>query len=93
MTISADATYTNDLIVAGDGLGKVPGYFTLSGRVAVDIPLRQGLFVHTATLSLNVTNITNKQAASTLSIGAATGTYNVFPVPPRQYFETLRLGF
>ena len=79
------ATYTNDL--------KVPGYFTLSGRLGVDVPLPDGFAVRRATVSLNVTNITNKRAASTLSIGAASGTYNVFPVAPRQWFGTVSLGF
>ena len=72
------ATFTNDL--------SVPGYFTLSGRVAVNIPLGEGMVVRTASLSLNVTNVTNKQAASSLAIGAASGTYNFFPIAPRQYF-------
>ena len=79
------ATYTNDL--------SVPGYFTLSGRIAVDVPLPGGFFARKATVSLNVTNITGKQAASTLSVGAASGTYNFFPVAPRQYFGTISVGF
>ncbi len=74
------ATYTNDLFAVGDGLAKVPGYSTLSGRVAVDLKVPGVSFVRTATLSLNVTNITGRQAASTLSIGAASGTYSFFPV-------------
>ena len=79
------ATYTNDL--------KVDGYFTMSGRVAADVPLSDGFAVRKLTVSLNVTNITNKRAASTLSIGAASGTYNYFPVAPRQYFGTVSVGF
>ena len=79
------ATYTNDLSVAP--------YFTLSGRIAVDVSLPGGLSARKATLSLNVTNITGKQAASTLSVGAASGTYNFFPVAPRQYFGTISVGF
>jgi iron complex outermembrane receptor protein len=79
------ATFTNDL--------SVRGYYTLSGRIAADVPLPSGSFVRKATVSLNVTNITDKQAASTLSIGAASGTYNFFPVAPRQYFGTISLGF
>ena len=79
------ATYTNDL--------SVPGYFTLSGRIAADVPLPGGLFARKATVSLNVTNITGKQAASTLTVGAASGTYNFFPVAPRQFFGTISVGF
>ncbi len=79
------ATYTDDL--------SVPGYFTLSGRIAADVPLPGGLFARKATVSLNVTNITGKQAASTLTVGAASGTYNFFPVAPRQFFGTISVGF
>ena len=79
------ATFTNDL--------PVPSYFTLSGRIAAKIPLGDGMVVKTAEISLNVTNITNKRAASTLSIGAASGTFNEFPLAPRQWFGTLRVGF
>ncbi|HXH15808.1 MAG TPA: TonB-dependent receptor plug domain-containing protein [Sphingomonas sp.] len=79
------ATYTNDL--------SVPSYFTLSGRIAARVPLSEGEIVKTATVSLNLTNITNKRAASTLSIGAASGTFNQFPVAPRQVFGTISVGF
>lgn len=76
------ATYTDDL--------SVPGYFTMSGRIATDVKL-PGLD-RKATISLNVTNITGKHAASTLTVGAASGTYNFFPVAPRQYFGTISFG-
>jgi len=79
------ATYTNDL--------SVPSYFTLAGRIGATIPFADGAFVRTATVSLNVTNITNKRAASTLSIGAASGTFNQFPLAPRQVFGTVSLNF
>ncbi len=79
------ATYTNDL--------SVPGYFTLSGRIAATVPLGDGGRLKSMVASLNVTNLSNKRAASTLSIGAASGTYNVFPVAPREWFGTLSFGF
>lgn len=79
------ATFTNDL--------SVPGYFTLSGRIGVDVPLPAGFPAKKATVSLNVTNITDKRAASSLSIGAASGTYNFFPVAPRQFFGTISVAF
>lgn len=79
------ATYTNDL--------SVPAYFTASARVAYTLPLSPSFPVHNATISVNVTNLTDKKAASTLSIGAASGTYNAFPLPPRQVFGTLAFGF
>ncbi|MFS0773396.1 TonB-dependent receptor [Sphingomonas sp. 1P08PE] len=79
------ATYTNDL--------TVNGYLTLAGRVAVRVPLADGQVIRTATISLNVTNITDKKAASSLSIGAASGTFNQFPLAPRQVFGTISVGF
>ena len=79
------ATYTNDL--------SVPGYFTLAGRIGATIPIGDNRLVRKLTVSLNVTNITDKQAASTLTIGAASATYNFFPVAPRQFFGTIGVGF
>ncbi len=78
-------TFTNDL--------SVPGYFTMAGRIGAAIPLSEGSFVHNVNVSLNVTNITNKRAASTLSIAAATATFNQFPLAPRQVFGTISVGF
>ncbi len=79
------ATFTNDLS-GGE-------YFTMSGRIGVDVPLSQGFVARKLNFSLNVTNITDKKAESTLSIGAASGSYNFFPVAPRQMFGTICIGF
>ena len=79
------ATFTNDL--------SVKGYFTASLRLAARLPLAARGVLNDATVALNVTNLTNKRAASTLSIGAASGTYNAFPLAPRQYFGTVSLRF
>lgn len=79
------ATYTNDL--------SVKPYFTMSARLGATIPMREGSFIKKLTLALNVTNLTDKKAASTLTIGAASGTYNFFPLPPRQVFGTIGFGF
>ncbi len=79
------ATFTNDL--------SVGGYFTMSGRIAVEVPLSPTSRIRRLTAALNVTNITNKRAASTLSIGAASGTYNFFPVAERQAFVTVSAAF
>ena len=79
------ATFTNDL--------SVPGYFTLSGRLAFEMPVSGEGLAKRLTVSVNVTNLTDKRAASTLSIGAASGTYNFFPVAPRQVFATISAGF
>lgn len=79
------ATFTNDL--------SVPGYFTLAGRIGASIPLSNGAFVKRIGVSLNVTNITDKKGASTLSIAQPTNTYNAFPLAPRQVFGTVSVGF
>ena len=78
------ATFTNDL--------SVRGYYTMSGRIAADISLAPTAFVKKLSVSLNVTNLTGKRAESTLSIAAASGTYNFFPAAPRQVFGTIRIG-
>ena len=79
------ATFTNDL--------AVKGYFLLSGRIGVDVPLADGAFVHKLSVALNVTNITDKKAESTLAIGQPTATYNFFPVAERQVFGTVSVAF
>ncbi|WP_258046876.1 TonB-dependent receptor [Sphingomonas folli] len=79
------ATYTNDL--------SVKGYFTLSGRIGFDMPVSGEGLAKKLGVSLNVTNITDQRGASTISIGAASGTYNFFPVAPRQVFATITAGF
>ncbi len=79
------ATYTDDL--------SVKAYFTLSAQIGVDVPLPSNAVLKTMHVSLNVTNLTNKKAESTLTICAASGTYNFFPLAPRQWFGTLSFGF
>ncbi len=79
------ATYTNDL--------AVEPYFTLALRLAWTLPDPERYHLHALTVALNVTNVTDKAAQSTLTIGAAANTYNAFPLPPRQYFGTVSFGF
>ncbi|MBP2275799.1 TonB-dependent receptor [Sphingomonas sp. PL20] len=79
------ATYTNDL--------SVGGYFTLAGQIGATIPLDQRLVAKALRVSVNVTNITDRKAASSLSIGSATNTYSVFPLAPRQVFGTVSISF
>jgi outer membrane receptor protein involved in Fe transport len=78
------ATYTDDL--------SDKGYFTMAARIGAKVPL-QSSFIHELNLSVNITNLTNKKAASTLTIGAASGTYNFFPIAPRQVFGTIGFNF
>jgi iron complex outermembrane receptor protein len=79
------ATYTNDLFV--------PGYFLTSLEVSYKLPVPANPYVEGARLSLNVTNLGDIKGASTLVVGAASGTYNTYPIPPRQFFVTLSAKF
>lgn len=79
------ATYTNDM--------SVPSYFTMSAQVGAHIPTPGNSLVHELDLSLNVTNLTDKKAASTIVVGAASGTYNYYPLAPRMVFGTVGFKF
>jgi outer membrane receptor for Fe3+-dicitrate len=78
------ATYTND--------ASVRGFFLLSGRAAIRLPAdRIGLA--DAEISVNVTNILNKEGWLSVQPNAPTNTYNVYPIPPRQWFATLKVRY
>jgi iron complex outermembrane receptor protein len=79
------ATYTNDL--------SVPSYFLLGLSLSGKLPIATSKSLHEARLSLNISNLANKRGISTLVVGAAAGTYNSFPIAPRQLFLTLALVF
>ena len=79
------ATYTNDQ--------SVPSYFLASARIGYTIPMSPTGFVQKAEISVNVTNLTKETGTSTVAIGSASGTYNTFPIAPRQWFATLAVGF
>lgn len=79
------ATYTNDL--------AAPGYFLLGLGVNGKLPLASNTWLRAASLSLNISNLANRKGVSTLVVGAASGTYNTFPIAPRQVFVTLALDF
>jgi iron complex outermembrane recepter protein len=78
------ATFTDDL--------WVKSYFTMSAQIGANIPM-DNRYIKKMRVSLNVTNLTNKKAESTLSVGAASQTYNFFPLAPRQWFGTVSFGF
>ncbi|MDE2621263.1 MAG: TonB-dependent receptor, partial [Sphingomonadales bacterium] len=78
------ATYANDT--------SVPAYFLASARIAARVPAGV-LPLKKAELSLNVTNLTDKQGWSTISVGSATNSFSAYPIPPRQWFLTLSAGF
>ncbi|MGG6462617.1 TonB-dependent receptor [Solilutibacter silvestris] len=73
------ATYTNDL--------SVPSYFLLNAQASYALPIRAG-WLHDAKLSLNVSNLANRKGIYEVLTTAASGTYNTYPIPPRQWFLT-----
>ncbi len=78
------ATYTND--------ASVPSFFLLSGRAGIKLPASLVGFAD-AELSVNVTNITDKKGWLSVGVNANTNTYNVYPIPPRQWFGTLKVRY
>lgn len=78
------ATFTNDT--------SVSSYFLTSVRVAARVP-DDVLPLDKVELALNVTNLTDKEGVSTLSIGSATNSYSAYPIPPRQWFLTLSAAY
>ncbi len=79
------ATYTNDL--------SVKGYFTLGLQASYDFALADRYWVKDAKVSLNVTNLLDEKGTSSLVVGAASGTYNTYPLPPRMAFVTVSANF
>jgi hypothetical protein len=79
------ATYTNDL--------QVSSYFLTSLGVSGKLPFLNGGWVKNARYRLNVTNLTNREGDLNVVVGAASGTYNTFPIAPRQGFLTLMADF
>jgi hypothetical protein len=79
------ATFTNDL--------SVKSYFLTNLGVSGKLPFLNGGWVKNARYRLNVTNLTNKEGDLNVVVGAASGTYNTFPIAPRQGFLTLMADF
>jgi hypothetical protein len=79
------ATYTNDL--------SVPSYFIVGLEASFSLPVPQGYYVKAAKVSVNVTNIGDEKGVSTVVVGAASGTYNVYPLPPVMAFATIQADF
>ena len=46
-----------------------------------------------AKLRLNVTNLNQRTGATAVVVGAASGTYNTYPIAPRQFFVTFGAEF
>ncbi len=79
------ATYTNDL--------SVKGYFLTGLQAGYTLALPSSAPVRSARISLNMTNLGNVKGTSTLVVGAASGTYNTYPIPPRMYFVNVTTKF
>lgn len=79
------ATYTNDL--------AVDSYFMLNLGLSAKIPLEPKGFLKNAKVRMNVTNLNQVTGASVVVVGAANGTYNTFPIAPRQVFVTFGASF
>jgi iron complex outermembrane receptor protein len=69
----------------------VPSYFIMSLAVTGKLPAMAG--ARSVRLTLNVANLNNARGILTPVIGAASGTYNSYPIAPRQVFLTLAADF
>lgn len=78
------ATFTND--------ASVPSYFLTSLRLAARVP-ENIIPLRKAEIALNVTNLTDEQGKSSVSIGSATNSFSAYPIAPRQWFLTLSAAY
>jgi hypothetical protein len=79
------ATYTNDL--------SVSNYFLMSLAISGKLPFLDGSLLKNARYRLNVANLANREGDLNVVVGAASGTYNTFPIAARQGFLTLMADF
>jgi len=79
------ATYTNDL--------SVKSYFLASLGVSGKLPFLDGGWVKNARYRINVSNLADKKGDLQVVVGAASGTYNTYPIAPRQGFFTISADF
>jgi hypothetical protein len=75
------ATYTNDL--------SVSGYVLLGLNVSGKVPFASN-YLKNLTWNVNVTNLANRKGVLQPVVGAASGTYATYPIPPRMGFITLK---
>lgn len=73
-------TYTNDL--------SVPGYGITSLSISTPATSLASGMIKRASFSLSISNLSNRRGISGVVVGAASGTYNSYPIPPRQVFLT-----
>ncbi|WP_296001020.1 TonB-dependent receptor [Rugamonas sp.] len=79
------ATYTDDL--------SVSSYFLMSLGVSGKLPFLNGSMVKNARYRLNVSNLAQRTGSLNVVVGAASGTYNTYPIAPRQGFLTFMADF
>ncbi|WP_028101945.1 TonB-dependent receptor [Pseudoduganella violaceinigra] len=79
------ATYTNDL--------SVKSYFLMSLGVSGKLPFLNTSWLKNARYRMNVSNLADKKGDLQVVVGAATATYNTYPIAPRQGFITISADF
>lgn len=77
------ATYTNDL--------AIPAHFLINFSLQYRLPWAWNKGQNR--LNFQILNLTQRSGVSTLVVGAANGTYNSFPIAPRQLFLGVTSGF
>lgn len=77
------ATYTNDM--------SVPAHLLINFSLQYHLPWEWNKAQNR--LNFQILNLTQQRGVSTLVVGAANGTYNAFPIAPRQLFFGFSSGF
>ncbi|MBC3873426.1 TonB-dependent receptor [Undibacterium flavidum] len=77
------ATYTNDM--------AIPSHLLVNFSLQYRLPWAWNRGQNR--LNFQILNLTQRRGVSTLVVGAANGTYNSFPIAPRQLFVGLSSGF
>jgi iron complex outermembrane receptor protein len=78
-------TFTNDMFA--------DPYFMMSLSIGTRLTTPAGFWLKEPRLKLTVSNLTQETGASVVVSGAASGTFNTFPIAPRQVFLTLGASF
>jgi iron complex outermembrane receptor protein len=79
------ATYLNDI--------SVKSTFVMGLEASYSFDALPVAWVHSAKLSVNITNLADTRGVSTLVTTSASGGYQAYPIAPRMGFVTLTAGF
>jgi hypothetical protein len=79
------ATFINDL--------SAESYFLMSFSLSKKFTMPAGYWLQDPRLKLSVSNIAQEKGPLVVVTGAVSGTYNTFPIPPRQVFLTFGASF